>query len=131
LSATALGQEGVGAAATTILERRFAARVATADWPALADELDAYGCALLPRLVSPSEAADLIALYDQPELFRATINMQRHQFGRGEYRYFKAPFPERSSNSVRSCTCGCWRSRASGTHGSVERPTGPTHSTNG
>jgi hypothetical protein len=78
----------------TILESRFAARVASAHWPAIADELDAYGCALLPRLVSPSEAAGLIALYDQPELFRSTINMQRHQFGQGEYRYFKAPFPE-------------------------------------
>jgi uncharacterized protein len=78
----------------TMLESRFAARIASAGWTAIADELDQYGCALLPRLLSSSEAAELVALYDQPDLFRSTINMQRHQFGQGEYRYFKAPFPE-------------------------------------
>jgi hypothetical protein len=71
----------------------FAERVNAADWPALTDELNAYGCALLPQLLSPSEAASIAGLYEQPEHFRATINMQRHQFGSGEYRYFNAPFP--------------------------------------
>ena len=79
---------------TTPPDDRFAERVNAADWPALTDEVNAYGCALLPQLLSPPEAAAIAALYDQPEHFRATINMQRYQFGEGEYRYFKAPFPE-------------------------------------
>jgi uncharacterized protein len=79
---------------TTTLKNPFAERVNAADWPALTDEVNAYGCALLPQLLSSTEAADIATLYDQPEHFRATINMQRYQFGQGEYRYFKAPFPE-------------------------------------
>jgi hypothetical protein len=79
---------------TTLPQDPFAERVNAADWPALTDEVNDYGCALLPQLLSPTEAAELAALYDQPEHFRATINMQRYRFGQGEYRYFKAPFPE-------------------------------------
>jgi uncharacterized protein len=73
---------------------RYAGRVAAADWPAVAGELDACGCALLPRLLTRSECAGLAALYGQPERFRATIDMARHRFGSGQYRYFTTPFPE-------------------------------------
>ncbi|TDQ01430.1 2OG-Fe(II) oxygenase [Labedaea rhizosphaerae] len=69
-------------------------RVAAADWAAVTEEVDEYGCALLPQLVTPTEAKELTALYDSPERFRATITMARHRFGKGEYRYFAAPFPE-------------------------------------
>jgi uncharacterized protein len=69
-------------------------RVAGADWDAVAAELDAHGCALLPRLLTPAECARIAALYDEPARFRATIDMARHRFGSGEYRYFRAPFPE-------------------------------------
>jgi hypothetical protein len=73
---------------------RFAERVAAADWDAVTEEINDHGCALLPRLLTPSEAAEIAALYDEPEHFPATINMRRHRFGEGEYRYFAAPFPE-------------------------------------
>jgi uncharacterized protein len=69
-------------------------RVAAADWDAVAGELDSYGCAMLPRLLTPAECARLAALYDEPTRFRATIDMARHRFGSGQYRYFAAPFPE-------------------------------------
>jgi hypothetical protein len=64
------------------------------DWTAVAEEVDEYGCALLPRLLNNRECADIAALYDEPDRFRATIDMARHRFGRGQYRYFRAPFPE-------------------------------------
>jgi hypothetical protein len=73
---------------------RYARRVAAADWDAVAGELDAAGCALLPRLLDPDECAALAATYDEPERFRATIDMARHRFGSGRYRYFAAPLPE-------------------------------------
>jgi len=73
---------------------RFGDRVAAADWPAVTGELNDFGGALLPRLLTPAECADLAALYDRPERFRATVDMARHRFGRGEYRYFAAPLPE-------------------------------------
>jgi hypothetical protein len=65
-----------------------------ADWPALADELDAYGCAQTPRLLTPDQCRSISALYDQAGRFRATIDMRRYRFGSGEYRYFASPFPE-------------------------------------
>ena len=56
-------------------------------------ELDESGHALLPHLLEPSECAQLVELYAQPERFRSTIVMARHGFGRGEYRYFAYPLP--------------------------------------
>ncbi len=73
---------------------RYAQRVAAADWDSVARELDVYGCAPLPRLLTPAECAGIAGLYDHPEHFRATIDMARHRFGAGEYRYFAAPLPE-------------------------------------
>lgn len=73
---------------------RYAQRVAAADWDSVARELDEYGCAPLPRLLTPAECARIAGAYDHPEHFRATIDMARHRFGAGEYRYFAAPFPE-------------------------------------
>jgi hypothetical protein len=79
---------------TTVDSDVFAERVAAADWDAVTEELNDYGCALLPRLLSPPECADIAALYDSPDLFRTTVDLKRHRFGEGEYRYFDHPFPE-------------------------------------
>lgn len=72
----------------------FAERVAAADWDAVTGEVDDYGCALLPQLLTPEESAEIASLYDEPDRFRSTVDMQRHRFGQGEYRYFARPFPE-------------------------------------
>ncbi len=73
---------------------RFAKRVAKANWQTVTDEVNDSGCALLPHLLTPREAAEIAQLYDDAGRFRATINMARHRFGEGEYRYFDKPFPE-------------------------------------
>jgi len=70
------------------------ARVATYDWQALAGELDSYGCAVLPKLLSPAECRIIAALYPDESQFRSHIHMARHGFGKGEYRYFKYPLPD-------------------------------------
>jgi hypothetical protein len=59
----------------------------------LPDELDARGAAVLPGLLAPEECAALIGCYDQADLFRRRILMQRHGFGHGEYQYFRYPLP--------------------------------------
>jgi len=69
-------------------------RTDAADWDQLAEEINAYGCALSPQLLTSDETDQIAALYDRDERFRATINMARHRFGQGEYRYFRRPFPE-------------------------------------
>jgi hypothetical protein len=69
------------------------APLAAADWPAITAELDASGCAVTPRLLTPAQCHDLAARYDQPDLFRSTIDMARHRFGSGQYRYFTHDLP--------------------------------------
>jgi hypothetical protein len=69
-------------------------RVDSADWSAIAAELDDVGCALTPKLLSTADTSRMVQLYDRAELFRSTINMGRHRFGEGEYRYFHLPIPE-------------------------------------
>jgi uncharacterized protein len=74
---------------------RWEKRVAAADWAAVTAEVDEYGCALLPPLLTAAECARLAAMWDEPEHFRATVNLRRHRFGdNGDYHYFASPFPE-------------------------------------
>ncbi|WP_225829766.1 2OG-Fe(II) oxygenase [Streptomyces sp. NK08204] len=75
---------------TTDEARRRAART---DWGALAAELDEYGSAPTGPLLTPAECARVAALYDRPELFRTTVDLARHRFGCGEYRYFTHDLP--------------------------------------
>ena len=69
-------------------------RVDSGDWAAIRAELDEYGGALLPPLLAPAEAEQIRGLYEQGGRFRSTVNMGRHRFGEGEYRYFATPYPE-------------------------------------
>ena len=66
----------------------------TLDWPAITQSLDDSGCAHIPQLLAPVECAALVALYPVDALFRSRVVMQRHGFGRGEYKYFDYPLPE-------------------------------------
>jgi len=73
----------------------IAARVAALDWPAIASELDAQGCALTGPLLllTPDECRSLAESYATDALFRSRVIMARHGFGRGEYKYFAHPLP--------------------------------------
>jgi len=73
---------------------RYERRVSGADWDAVAAEVDDLGCALLPQLLTPAECVRIAGMYDDVQRFRATIDMARHRFGEGQYRYFDRPFPE-------------------------------------
>jgi hypothetical protein len=68
-------------------------RVGRYDWSALASALDERGCAVLEKFLSPTECDEIAALYRREELFRSHVDMARHGFGKGEYRYFKYPLP--------------------------------------
>jgi uncharacterized protein len=70
------------------------ARVTAYDWDALAGDLDTYGCAVLPKLLSAEECRSIAELYPDESHFRSHIHMARHGFGKGEYRYFKYPLPD-------------------------------------
>jgi hypothetical protein len=63
-------------------------------WARMARELDERGFSRTGPLLEPSECDALVALYEQDPLYRSTVVMQRHAYGRGEYRYFNYPLPE-------------------------------------
>jgi uncharacterized protein len=96
------GEGGSGAAAHPFSLGEKVARdsgsdegLAALDWPAIEPELDAYGCAIAPNLVSRETCHEIAALYPDDARFRSRIAMAAHGFGRGEYKYFADPLPER------------------------------------
>ena len=70
-----------------------AARVDRLDWPALTNGLDDVGVAPTSPVLSEAECRSLTDLYDDDRRFRSTIDMARHRFGQGQYRYFADPLP--------------------------------------
>ena len=69
------------------------ARLASADWEEIARDLDARGSAVIERVLSPAHCRAIAALYEADERFRSKVVMERHGFGRGEYKYFNYPLP--------------------------------------
>lgn len=63
------------------------------DWDYIAQDLDRYGCATMAGVLGPDECAALCAAYSDEQLYRSRVVMQRHGFGRGEYKYFRYPLP--------------------------------------
>jgi len=59
----------------------------------IARELDERGWAVLPGLLDAETCGTFAALYDAEEGFRKRVVMERHGYGRGEYRYFAYPLP--------------------------------------
>jgi uncharacterized protein len=68
-------------------------RLAAADWAELAKGLDDRGSAVIEHLLTPAQCESLAALYAEDDRFRSRIVMERHGFGRGEYKYFNYPLP--------------------------------------
>lgn len=80
--------------ATNPMQDVYAERVDSGNWEDIITEVNEYGGALLPQLLTPEEAEEIRGLYDTKDTFRTTINMGRHRFGEGQYKYFHAPYPE-------------------------------------
>jgi hypothetical protein len=68
-------------------------RVAALPWPDLQATLHAQGFAQSPTVLLPDECLELVELYETGR-FRSTINMARHRFGAGTYKYFDHPLPD-------------------------------------
>ena len=75
------------------LDRRIDARIGRLDWDRARAELDDEGWSRLGVVLTASEQRGLIATYRDAARFRSTVDMARHRFGRGEYRYFANPLP--------------------------------------
>jgi uncharacterized protein len=84
--------EGIGE-----LQRRLkprGERVDGYDWERIGRDLDQQGNAVMEQLLSPDECRAIAGLYPKDNVFRSRVVMERHGFGRGEYKYFSYPLPD-------------------------------------
>jgi hypothetical protein len=73
-------------------ETSIADRIDALDWAEMREQLDATGFVITDRLLDAEECHGLAELFDHGR-FRSTIDMARHRFGDGRYRYFDHPLP--------------------------------------
>jgi uncharacterized protein len=71
----------------------IAERLEALDWRALEASLWDLGYARAPGVLEPDECATLVALYADDSRFRSRVDMERHRFGVGDYKYFAHPLP--------------------------------------
>lgn len=62
-------------------------------WERVCRDLDAEGYAIINSILPADECDEIRSLYQKKEIFRSNVVMERHGFGRGEYRYFSYPLP--------------------------------------
>ena len=63
------------------------------DTATVAADLDREGHAVVPGLLDAATAEELVAGFDDDHRYRSTIDMARHGYGVGTYRYFAYPLP--------------------------------------
>ncbi|MFF9780030.1 2OG-Fe(II) oxygenase [Streptomyces sp. NPDC013978] len=61
------------------------------NWADIYAQLSEQGVALTPPLLSRAQCEGIIDTFDELDLFRSTVIMQRHGFGRGLYKYYADP----------------------------------------
>ena len=81
--------------ANTVSAVDIDSRVDAYAWSSISEHLDAHGWAMLKRLLTASECEAVAGLYADDRHFRSRIIMARHGFGRGEYKYFAYPLPDK------------------------------------
>jgi uncharacterized protein len=69
-------------------------KIAEIDWQRVTGELNQKGYAIVPQFLPNQSCEELIHKYNDSDLYRKTITMERHSFGLGEYKYFKYPLPD-------------------------------------
>jgi uncharacterized protein len=69
-----------------------AERITALDWPDLDAQLDEQGFAQTPVVYRAGECRELAGTFESGR-FRSRVDMRRHRFGEGEYKYFDAPLP--------------------------------------
>ena len=81
-------------ARTRAVDDHIRDRVDACDWPGTITGLDDMGVALTGPVLNAAECLAVVGLYDDDTRFRSTIDMARHRFGEGQYRYFSSPLPD-------------------------------------
>jgi uncharacterized protein len=69
-------------------------KISGIDWQWITEEMNEKGYASMSRFFPVQYCEELIAEYDNSDLYRKSITMEKHHFGLGEYKYFKYPLPD-------------------------------------
>jgi hypothetical protein len=73
--------------------RETVERIDAVDWQQITNTLHERGSAIITGLLSSQECSMLAGGYADDHQFRSRIVMERHGFGRGEYKYYAYPLP--------------------------------------
>jgi len=63
----------------------------TLNWDQATTDLNNTGYAILPKVLTHAECEELVQRYTDDTLYRKTVVMERHQYGKGEYKYYAYP----------------------------------------
>ncbi|HKO81059.1 MAG TPA: 2OG-Fe(II) oxygenase [Chitinophagaceae bacterium] len=69
-------------------------RLGEKEWKPILDDLHKNGFVIVKNVLHKKECDDLVKAYDNNNLYRKTISMERYRFGSGEYKYFQYPLPD-------------------------------------
>ena len=68
--------------------------LSTTDWQSVSESMNEKGYAIIPKILSDEQCNELIQEYNNENLYRKTVIMERYRFGLGEYKYFDYPLPK-------------------------------------
>jgi len=68
-------------------------KIAAIDWETLAETMHEKGYSMVRGVLSDQQCGQILQEYDNPDLYRKTVFMERYRFGSGEYKYFDYPLP--------------------------------------
>ncbi|MDY7562377.1 2OG-Fe(II) oxygenase [Pseudomonas sp. 10B1] len=77
-----------------MLELAMETRLDSEKWSEHLHRVNDHGFTVIKALLPPDSCRRLIDFYPQDHRFRSCINMKRHGFGSGEYKYFAYPLPQ-------------------------------------
>ncbi|NQD70400.1 2OG-Fe(II) oxygenase [Sphingobacterium shayense] len=69
-------------------------KIENIDWRSVTELMHANGYVIIPNLLTGEQCEILKAQYNNPDIYRKTVVMERYRFGLGEYKYFNYPLPD-------------------------------------
>jgi hypothetical protein len=66
-------------------------RISTLNWDKATTDLNDNGYTIISKVLIANECDELVQQYTDETLYRKTVIMERHQYGKGEYKYYKYP----------------------------------------
>jgi uncharacterized protein len=69
-------------------------KISNVDWQTVIGQMNEKGYALVSNFLPSQSCDEIISNYNNSDLYRKTITMERHCFGLGEYKYFRYPLPD-------------------------------------